>query len=525
MNSKFLKYIIFPILIMAFSFSALDAQQATDVKFRQTVEHIKQQLAFLKDINRQFPNQKVEDLIRRIETRIAKANQAYNNKKFRIANQEIAQANRLIGIAMQLVLRGPLTIIKEQLEEKILRAKNLLQKNFRQDAQGFLQKAQRNKEKAVEEVKRHNFEKAVGFYNVANTNIKIALDLLTRTGGDKLYTAYLEEKANFEQLIHRIQGFITEDQKLTLSTRSDYKLCQDLYKQALNQQKQAQSAFNRHELKRAIEHYGWGTRLVLRAINVCQPSLVAASPNINMKQTAFDELQQVKELIRAVEQTLTDTPLSQQNKLFRQAQQVYSDASRSFNAGKYSQTVQKVRLAKRIIDRVSKISTKRDVRISNRFEQELDLLRNLMSQVELQVKENQNPVLEGILLNARQFLVESRRAYANGNKNLATAKLFAATKFVLTVKSQLNAGVQIENLRNEALAAFTIFEQKHLEIQTRFNDSADPFIIAWYGLEAEIYQLALDAKNSEKYELLLENSRVGMQLIDRIEKHAIKQNP
>ena len=122
-------------------------------------------------------------------------------------------------------------------------------------------------------------------------------------------------------------------------------------------------------------------------------------------------------------------------------------------------------------------------------------------------------------MNDRRFLVESQHAYASGNKILATAKLFTATKFVLSVKSQLSNEAQVDNLRIEAGTAFARFEQKHLGLQTQFGSSTDPFILAWFALESEIYQLTLNAKNSEKYEMVLENSRVGLQLIDRIEKH------
>ena len=492
--------------------------QPTDLSSRQSIEIVKRQLKFLIDVNKQFPNDKIDDLIRKIEIRITKAIHAHDNKQFRLVALEIQTAKILINRAMTLVLRGPLTILKQQLEDKIRMVRNVLQKNFHQNAHKLLQQALKNKNEADDAVQHRNLQRAVEFYRIAKFNIDKAFDLLSRTGGDKLYTAYLEAKANYEQLINRIHGLLAGDRKLDISTNKDQKLCRELYKQALNQQKQAVAAFNRRELKRAIEHYGWGTRLTLRAIDVCKPPSISDALR-NLRQAAFEELQLVKELMQSVERSLHENPFSQRNKLYRQAQQVYSDASRSFDVGDYSQAVQKIRLVKRIVSRVSKLSGKEDVSNRNRFEQELDLFNNLLKKIELQVKDNQNQSFENILINARRFLVESQHAYANGNKILAMAKLFTATKFVLSVKSQLSNEAQVDNLRIEAGTAFARFEQKHLGLQTQFGSSTDPFILAWFALESEIYQLTLNAKNSEKYEMVLENSRVGLQLIDRIEKH------
>ncbi len=517
MPSRFLKSLMSLIILLMLFATSIDAQP-TDVSSRQSIEIVKGQLEFLKDINKQYPNNRVNDLIQKIEVLITKAIHALDNKQFRLAAQEIQTAKILIDRAMTLVFRGPITILKQELEDKIRMVKNVLQSNFNQKAQRFLQLAQKNKNEADGAVKRQNIEKAVGFYHVAKFNIDKAWDLLSWAGGDKLYTSYLEAKANYEQLINRIQGLLVGDRKFDLSNSKDQKLCRELYKQALNQQKQAVAAFNRRELKRAIEHYGWGTRLTLRAIDVCKPPSITAALH-NLKQAAFEELQQVKELMNSVGRSLHENPISQQNKLYRQAQQVYSDASRSYDAGDYSQAVQKVRLAKRIVSKISKLSGKEDVNIRNRFEQELDLFSNLLRKIELQVQNSQNQYFENILINARRFLVESQHAYANGNKILATAKLFTATKFVLSVKTQLSNNAQVDNLRIEAGTAFARFEQKHRELQTQFGNSTDPFTLAWFALETEIYQLTLNEKNSEKYEMVLEISRVGLQLIDRIEKH------
>jgi hypothetical protein len=511
------------LLILCLLFAAtLDAQQPAvglaDV--RQTITHLQQQLEFLKELNKQFPDERLEELIGRIEIHIRKAVQAVQNNRKKLAQQEAYAARRLIDVGMRSVLAGPIVSLREQLEEKLRRAEELLRKHFRPDAQKLLQQAQKSKNQAETAIHNRNVAKAVELYRVALFNVNKVLDLLSAGGGTSLAQIFNEEKANFEQLLRRVQNIISHD-RTSIVRSKETNFCQELYNQALGQRKEAESAYSRGNIQIAIEHFRWGTRLLLRAIDICGSALAGMTDvaGVNLEQLAREELNNTLELLRSVERSIESARQSRQYRLYSQAQKVYSDAMRSSQAGDYSQAIQKAKLAQTILERVRQIPDRREGKASTRLEHEIELLRDLISSLGDRLNEKDNPRAARLLDLARQYLNRGERAHQNGRVAVAAASLYAATRFALTAKSALSRDRGYENLKQEALSSFASFEQKRSDLAVLFSGDPDAYSRAWLTLVDDIYQAAVKAEASGQYLVLLENSRVGIQLLERIEKH------
>ena len=203
MNRSMVNRILFLLILCLLFAGTLDAQQPAvglaDV--RQTITHLQQQLEFLKELNKQFPDERLEELIHRIEIHIRKAVQAVQNKQKILAQQEAYAARRLINVGMRSVLAGPIVSLREQLEEKLRRAEELLRKHFRPDAQKLLQQAQKSKNLAETAIHNRNVAKAVELYRVALFNVNKVLDLLSASGGTSLAQIFKGSPSQGRQLL------------------------------------------------------------------------------------------------------------------------------------------------------------------------------------------------------------------------------------------------------------------------------------------------------------------------------------
>lgn len=505
--------------------AAQDRDPSSDLSVSdQAINLVKQRLDFLIAVNREFPDQKLEQYIGEIEVHIQRAETAIANRQSRIAKLEIAAAQQLIKLAAQVVLRGPLTSLREQLEEKIRQLEQLLQRSFRQDVQKLLQNAKKNKEQAELALRSGNQTKALELFRIALSDAEKALSLISSVGGDDLVRGFYEEKANFEQLAHRLQDS-NNNRLAASSTDRSQNFCLELYKQAVDQQKKAESAFSRGEFKQAIDLYRWGTRLLLRAIDLCQPTDTPADAVAtgNLERLAADELHRTKEMLDSVQDNLDADQTSQTQQIYRRANRVYADAVRSYQSGQYRNAIGKVNLTKLILNRLRRMTGESMQRPSDRLDQEIDLLQNLIGNLEGQIESANRPIAKRILTMARQYLDEGVTANEAGRPLLATARLFAATKFALGAKALLSNDVSLSNLAEESLSAFGLFEQKHNEIQGRLSGHSDEFAGAWLAMETEIYQYALQARDAGRYPLLLQNSRIGLEILQDLERRLKEQ--
>ena len=515
------KIICFLILSLLLAATVSAQQPATDlVDIRQSISHLQEQLEFLKELNKQFPDKKLEEVIQKIETRIKKAIHAHENKQRRLALQEINAARRLIDLAMRSLLTGPVVSLREQLEEKIRIAEELLRKHFRLDAQRLLQQAQKNKNQAETALHRRNVAKAVELYRIAIFNVDTALDLLSHDSGRNLIQVLREEKSNFEHLVKRIQNILAQTSQLDIARNREQNLCRELYNQALGQQKKAESAYSHWKLQLAIEHFRWGTRLLLRVLDICGATIAdSAVSGVSLERAAREELQHTQEQLRALERSLRDTQQQHNRRIYQQAQKVFSDAMHSFQAGKYSQAITKAKLARKILDQARKLSDRGGGEAATRIEHEMELLKELAASLEKQIEEQENAAASRLLSLSRQYLQRAELSHQRGREAEAVAAMLAAARFALSAKSMLSRDLAQDNLAQEALNVFARFEEIRAELLKRLSGDLDTFSQAWVSLTNDVYQAATDAKASGQHLLLLENSRVGIHLLQRMEKH------
>ncbi len=509
-RSRILK-ILFLFLVLAYGTSIM-AQQPTPGPagaYQKSYEQIQQQLKFLREVARQYPNDKLDELINKIEFHLQNAKRAQQLGFNRRATQELKSAQQLTRLAMKMVMTGPMAQMREKLNEQIRRAEEAIHRNFNPEAQRLLQKAKQTRMQAERAFKNRNVQKAAELYRVALFQANKAYQLATAAGGPNMMALYNEEKANFEDLRRRAQTLLQSQPQATGMTR-------ELFNQALQQRKRAELAFAKGQVQQAVELYRWATRLMIRVIDMM------GSGEANWMQRAREELQRTRELFRSVEGVVAASGNQQLGQMFDQAKRVLLDAENSFARKDYPQTVKKAELARRILNRLSKYQTASPVALKARMLQERETLRNLLRQLESEIDQNKHPAAARLLEQARYYLRQSDKAFRNGRPELGAAMLFAATRLAGSAR-ELALRVDAKNQQQEQLSQqFARFEQAIKEIRGNKSVTANEVAQAWLKLAEDLFQMASEAKKNGQLNLMDEYSRLGLQVIQRIQMYLQK---
>lgn len=483
----------------------LSAQQTqptlTDNVLQKRLSDLKQQLSFLIDMAKQFPSPKLTDLIRQSETHLQNALQAYQSKQFRRASSEITITQNLINQGLKLLISGPATRLLERVNEKIHLAEDLIRKNFKPLAQKLLEEAKASRIRALS-FKDRNVQKMVEWLQVALNQANNAIKQYSTSAANvDLMSAIHEEKSNFDDLKRRAQNMLG---------KNPLNLAQNLFNQALAQQKRAETAASRGNIQRAIESYRWASRLMLRVIDLTGGS------EINWQRRAEEELQLTRNLLRSVEGSIDLKATPGVQKLYQQATRVYLDAEQSFANKNYSETVRKAELARRVLNRANQLMGQGRNSIKFQFIREAETVKNMLAQLQQEFDAQQDPTAARLWETAQKYL---DLAINDNNANrpfLAKANLFLATRFTRGLRNYLQAKPDDITGQN-ALRQYESLKQRYDNLVRQYGDSTDRKIQTWLNLAKEIMNLAEIAKNSAQYRALLENIRICQQILDQIE--------
>ncbi len=504
MNSLFKNFCLFICLLtVAPVLSARQQVTPTPANsvVKQRMSNMKQQLDFLNDVAKQYPNNKLKFLIRRAKNHLKNAYTAYQQKKIKLSANEANAAQKLIDEALKLVSTGAVTRLLEQVNDAIRLAENTLHRNFNPQAQKVLENAKQSRKRALS-LKNKNVQKMVEWLRLALFQAKNALKILQPSAAKvNLMSAVHEEKSNFNDLLRRSRDMLKQNQ---------LSLAQQLFNQAIAQRKKAEEAMARGNRQQAVEAYRWASRLLFRVID-----LTGAS-EVNWQRRATEELQLTRSLLQSVEQSVDLAKHANLQKLFRQSTKVYLDAENSLSRQNFPEAVRKAELSRRILNRAKQLADRSRNQSGFEFPQEYDAVRSLLDQLQQQFEPRQNPTAARVMEAARKYLELSSQQKRANRQFMARAYLFLATRFAHGLQNMLQKNQPVDNVREKALAQYRSFKDQYSQLQQQAGNSSGAEIQVWLNLAHDLLNIADAAYANGQYAVLLLNTRVGLQILKRI---------
>ncbi|MCD6167062.1 hypothetical protein J7K19_10175 [bacterium] len=461
---------------------------------RQWLQQLDQKLEFLRELSKVFPTPKLLDVIHKIEYHRNLAVQA-NNKQEAVRQLQIA--HKLADIAIKMALDGPVQRLRENLDELIRQVEKKLQQHFNAEAERLLHKAKDNRKLAITAYKNQNYRKAVELFRVAIFLVQKTQTILK--GHPTALTSTLdEEKANFKDLLQKAQRLL--DGKRDVVER-------DLLRQALAQQQKAERSLARNDIKGAINHYRWATRLLLRIISMVEKA------EQNMQQIAANELQLTRELLQAGGKDLSPSV----SRIYKKAEQVYRDAEIAFQNRKYSQAAKKAQVARRLLHRSTQIGEISQQGFDKRLEDEIAAVRHLLESLRNQATTTDDKEINLYYRIAQNHLQFSQRAFDKGNYRLATVELLVAARMSYSLQSMLSKQGEESHSAEFLAEKISTLEQQLEKVNLALQQSQQSQLEYLSRLAQQMLQTAKTSMANRQWHIAWDSIQIASQLLQKMQ--------
>lgn len=243
------------ILIIVLLATALAAQDQPN----QLLEQAQREVATALEMLQLFPDRNAENLVRQAQSLLEEGRQLLNSRQPWLALSKLGMALDRARQAMEMLRKVPSQRSREEVEELLRRAEQLVSGSGNKEAERHLNSARFNLGKALHSSDRGQMQQSGEYLRLARFFLERALSLVeTREPGQN--SDLQADRSRFEELLEL--------------TREAVGRCEDptarrLLLQAQQETEKIGALMQRGENKIVLTHYANGTRLLLRALDLC----------------------------------------------------------------------------------------------------------------------------------------------------------------------------------------------------------------------------------------------------------------
>lgn len=414
--------IIFLIQLMS---SGLFAQGGQSRAGEAMLRKLDQQIGIARDLLRLFPDRTSEDLLKQAALLREEAAILLEERRVAQASAKINAAMALAEKATNLLSQIPMERIQEQVEELTRRGEQLVSGSSSKDAERLLRQAQENVLVANKAARMGKYRQAMESYRIAKFLAERCLNLVESPGGN-LQDQVTTERNRFEELLERATSALASCQNEN---------AERLVNQAKKQAQSIEQAASRNDLRFALNLYYNTTRLLLRAIDLCE------GREGSDREQAVEELELLNDLLDTAKSKVDQQGNRRSLLVFEKATRLQIQAKEAVEQEKFDVALVKVELARNLISRLWDQNTL--ATYQERAEQELG---RLQADIE-RIKNNQSlPANAKALLQAAQMSASDAERYlTRGRIRLALEAILAGNRFISTLESSQSSSKSIGN--------------------------------------------------------------------------------
>lgn len=392
--------------------------QHTRIIIDNELRKLDESLSFANELVLAFGNRQARQAIREAKKSMDKAIEQFRLNRLNRSRFFINQSYRSITFAMKITLKLAGGSLLDRLRDLIGQVEQVVEGCENKEAERLLKKAKKNQQMAIRAYKNQMVRETFEYYRIGTFLVKRALNLCDNKNKN-LSDQFFEEKERFHQLLQKAENLLKENpsEKAVL-------LIQQARKQAL----QTQHAYNRGKYKQSLEHYYKATRLLLRAIEICEFQNMLPRDRIESK--AQNELTLLGELLESTEEKIAESKNVRAKLLFHRAQRLRKEAQIAFNAGRFRISIRKSKMARNALDRTFQILKLNEPGLDVRVENEIDKLNNDLKNVEEMVRNSENSEAVKCIELSKGFLNKSIQAFEGKNYYLALEGILLANRLM-----------------------------------------------------------------------------------------------
>jgi len=446
---------------------------------RSDFQKLNNRITTAKELLRTFPDPQAKLLVQDAVKQRNEAISLYNSNRKRLAVTRIKTALTLVNRAIELLSRVPLERVKEQVDDLIRKAEQLSAGKSNKEAERLLYQAKQNRKKAITIFQQKNIWKANEHLRVAKFYAEKSISILQGPKGN-IKENLNDEKRRYEELLQRAQEIVS-------SCKNEQ--ARKLLNQALNQYQHIKRAYQKGNYQVALNLYYSNTRLLLRAIDLCQ------GQEYTLREQAIEELELFADLLSSARGQPSLVENKQNKFILQRARRLYQNANEAVNAGNFALALRHTTIGKTVLSRLWGEESRQSM--PEKTEQELEQLRAGIEQIKSESDILSDPQKGPLLQAAESSLADAERFLARDRVQLALQSIFAGNRFLSaidsnTLQSDIDAARLRENLNRlrETLIQLENSEQKDDTTEMLLRETGNMLQKAQSALDKNQLQLA-----------------------------------
>lgn len=463
------------------------------------LRRVDQQFSVARDLLRLFPDKQAEALVKQAATLRTDALSLYSRRRNKLAKTKLLAASNLLTQAINFLSRVPVQRIQEQVEELIRRAEMLVPGHNNKEAERLLRDAKTNIKLAIQSLRNRNFLMAMERFRVGKFLVERSLSLVQGTKGN-LQEQIRTERNRFEELAQRAQETVSACENPG---------AKKLLKQAKKQYPIIQQAVNKGNIKFALSLYYSTTRLLLRAIDICQ------GQRISVREQAIEEIELFNDLLSSAQERAGQSNDQKSQLILKKSIQLHQQAKSALRQGRFEIALKRVQLARNLLSRLWNQNNRPSMRV--RAEKELSRLRSDIDRVESR-PDASTPRVRALLRAAKQSVNDAQKYLNRGRVGLALESVLAGNRFLsaLDRKARRNRVIDKQSFEQE----YDRLSNKLEKVSANLNGKDKELLNA----AQQMLERAKEAAINGNYELAFEYLKHGFELVRKIRKGGDARN-
>jgi HEPN domain-containing protein len=412
-------------IILLFLCAPAVAQQNRGVSLRRQLQR---EMTMARFLAQEHPDAEADSWLEQAEQLQKEASALLRKGRAPAARRKARQARDMTMRVIKKLSRVHLVELDQQVKVLISRAEVIVSGAQNKEASRLLKQSRVKLSEARIEGQKGQYRKSFELLRMARFQVERSIELVEE-GADDIDSKIRREQVRFENLLARAERLLPA---------CDDEQAQKLYRQVMQQEAAISEALDTNDKYVALDLYYSSTRLVLRAINLCQ------GVDVSLQELAEQEIARLDDLIDAARlQDGEDMP--RRGKFLNQASSLRDKARFALLNENYEQALQHAQKAIDLLNVPQKLNEQN--RPGNRLHQELARLENEIN------KFRNSP---NIVDNRKRALVEAAETcsldasdFLDMNDNgLALQAILTGHRMLLKAESSLSRSTA-ESARNQ----------------------------------------------------------------------------
>lgn len=399
-----MKQLTLALIILGFGFNLIFGQSRLSDQVEQNLIFLGRKIEQIRVLAERYKNQEALKTIQSAKEDFDNAIDLLKQWKDNRGHPELLEqarakyqsANLKADLASRLLLFKPAVNLMNQLDRLIQKAENLAQGSDENDLRYYLNKARNFYRQAKNAFSENRYLRGHEYLKIATYFAEKVISLARKGNGSETGEQRFEEyRNNIRVLLNRVEGLIDDD------------VLQELYDNVQDYLRRADNAYSQGNLNRALINLQIAERLTHRIIDLAEDT-----DNSSVEQRVENDYQSLGRYLAAIRNELESQ--NTESAIFDKANELYLQAGRNLNNGKYQQAAFNLKLAQRMALRAfNRISAGNNSPDSEHLRNRLNELNQLIQLQQQRVNTQQNKSSHVLFDKSKEYLLQAQQEYEN----------------------------------------------------------------------------------------------------------------